>query len=192
MINFHKFGSVLALGVLCAAPAFAQSAPPQQQNGRHQWMEAHKGDMAQFHARMCTDMYAHHVGMVAELGAKLDLTDSQRPLFERWKSVVLDGAKSRETACAAHQPDMSHAPTLPEREAHMREMLKDRLAGLDAQAPALDALYNSLSPEQRTAFDRMGHHGMHGRSGGMHHGMGGGMRDRGGPDGAPPPAEQQG
>jgi LTXXQ motif family protein len=178
---------VIALGVLCAGTALAQSAPPQD-GARHQWMEAHKGDMAQWHARMCTDMYAHHVGMVAELGARLDLSESQRPLFERWKTAVLDNAKSREGACATHTADMGHRASLPEREAHMRQMLKDRLAAMDAQQPALDALYNSLNPSQKTELDHMGHGGMHG---GMHHGMGGMHRGpHGGPDGAPPPDQQ--
>ncbi len=154
-------------------------------------MEAHKGDMAQWHARMCTDMYAHHVGMVAELGARLDLSESQRPLFERWKTMVLDSAKSRETACLAHTPDMAHRPTLPEREAHMRERLKDRLAAMDAQEPAMDALYQSLSPAQKMELDQMGHMGRHrgGMHGGMmHHGPHGGPGD----DGHQPPPDGQG
>jgi LTXXQ motif family protein len=187
------FSSALAAGALCAGAALAQSAPaPQPQDGgrHHQWMEAHKGDMAQFHARMCNDRYAHHVGMVAELGARLDLTEAQRPLFERWKTVALETAKSRETACASHQMgQMDHRPSLPEREAHMREMLKDRLAALDAQAPAMDALYASLTPQQKMELDHMGHRGgmggMHGGFRGMHRGMGGmhGAPHPGGPDG---------
>ena len=89
-------------------------------------MEAHKGDMAQFHQQMCNDMYAHHVGMVAELGARLDLNESQRPLFERWKSAVLDNAQSRKAECVAHQPGMQHRPSVIEREARMREHI-DRM-----------------------------------------------------------------
>jgi hypothetical protein len=183
------FGSVLAAGLLCAGAAFAQSAP--QDGGRHhQWMEAHKGDRTQFHARMCNDMYAHHVGMVAELGAKLDLNESQRPLFERWKGVVLENAKSRESQCLSHQADMDHRPTLPEREARMRAHLKDRLAAMDAQAPAMDALYASLSPDQKLALDHMGHRGMRGgRFGGMHRGMGG-MHHHDGGEMQPPPDHQ--
>lgn len=172
---------------ICAAPAFAQFAPPQDGGRHHEWMEQHKGDMAQWHARMCTDMYAHRVGMVAELGARLDLTDSQRPLFERWKSEVLENAKSHQSECAAHTPDMGHRPTLLEREAHMREHLKERLAAMDAQAPALDALYDALNPAQKMELDHMGHHGGHGM---MHHGFG---HRHGGPDdhdGAPPSGEQ--
>jgi hypothetical protein len=194
MIQLRKIVPVIALGVLCAAPAFAQSAPPAQDGGRrHAWMEAHKGDMAQFHSRMCNDRYAHRVGMVAYLGAKLDLNDSQHSAFERWKTVVLDNAKSRETACLSHTANnMDHRPTLPEREAHMRERLKDRLAAMDAQQPAMDALYQSLSPAQKMELDHMGHMGhrggMHGGMGGMHHGPHGGPGD----DGHQPPPDGQG
>ena len=87
---------------------------------------------------------------------------------------------------------MSHPPTLLDREAHMRARLKDRLALLDAQEPALEALYNSLSPDQKHDLDHMHMHGgmrdhmmgrgmMHGGMGGWHHGGPGGMQD-----GAPP------
>ncbi|HEY1630349.1 MAG TPA: Spy/CpxP family protein refolding chaperone [Rhizomicrobium sp.] len=192
MSKLTKFGPVLALGLFCAGSALAQSAPQQDGGRRHQWMEAHKGDMAQFRAHMCNDMYAHHVGMVAELGAKLDLTEAQRPLFERWKGVVLDNAKSRETQCQSHQANMDHRPKLPEREARMREHLKARLAAMDAQVPAMDALYASLSPEQKTELDHMGHHGR-GQFGGMHRGMGG-MRGwrHGAPDANAPPPDHQG
>ncbi|HEY2069604.1 MAG TPA: Spy/CpxP family protein refolding chaperone [Rhizomicrobium sp.] len=185
MIELKKLLPVAALGLLCVGAAVAQNAPPPD---RHAWMEAHKGDMAKFNAQMCTDMYAHHVGMVAELGARLNLNDSQRSLFERWKTVSLDGAKAREAACQSHTPgNMDHRPSLPEREARMREHLKARLAEMDAQQPALDALYNSLSPDQKMELDHMHggeHRGMHGGMRGGMHGMHPGM---GGPEGGPGP-----
>ena len=182
MLQMRKFLPAVALGVLCATSVLAQSAPPDQ-NRMHDWMAAHKGDMAAWHARMCTEHYARRVGMIAYLGAKLDLNDSQRPLFESWKSSVLGSAKDGESACLAHAPDMAHPPTLMDREARMHAMLEARLAAMDAQKPALEALYQSLTPEQRMALDHMGHHGggMDGRAGhGWHH------------DGQQGPAEQKG
>ncbi|MGH6871587.1 MAG: Spy/CpxP family protein refolding chaperone [Rhizomicrobium sp.] len=187
MNQISKLLATTAFGVLCAGAALAQSAPAPDSGGRHAWMEQHRGDMAQFHARMCNDIYAHHVGRVAELGAQLDLNASQQPLFERWKAVVLDGAKQRESACLAHHRDMDHPPSVLEREAHIRDRLKDRLAAMDAQEPALAALYNSLSPDQKTSLDRMGHRGMHGGMGGMHgrmHGWDRGPGMQGHPGGA--------
>ncbi|HTQ12944.1 MAG TPA: Spy/CpxP family protein refolding chaperone [Rhizomicrobium sp.] len=183
----QQFRTVLLAAALAVftAPAFAQSAPPDA-GARHPWMAAHKVDFAKFHAEMCNGIYAHRVGMVAELGARLDLNDSQRPLYERWKEVVLDGAKRHQGECLAHQPDMSHPPSLLDREARMRDRLKDRLAEMDAQQPALAALYNSLSPEQKGEMDRAARQAF----GHMHRGMMGGMHGwhhRGGPEGAPPP-----
>lgn len=189
MKQVQKLLSTAAFAVFCAGSALAQSAPPPADGGSHRhWMEAHNGDRTQFHARMCNGLYAHHVGMVAELGARLDLTESQRPAFERWKSVVLDGAKSHETECLAHHRDMDHPPTVLEREAHMRERLKDRLAQMDAQQPALTALYNALTPQQQRELDHMGHGGMH-EGFGMHRGMGGmhGWHHDGGPEEQGPP-----
>jgi len=180
MLQMRKFLPAVALGVLCATSVLAQSAPPDQ-NRMHDWMAAHKGDMAAWHARMCTEHYARRVGMIAYLGAKLDLNDSQRPLFESWKSSVLGSAKDGESACLAHAPDMAHPPTLMDREARMHAMLEARLAAMDAQKPALEALYQSLTPEQRMALDHIGHHG-------------GGMGDGHGwhHDGQQGPAEQKG
>ena len=172
MLQTTKFLPAIALGLLCATSALAQSAPPDRQR-MQDWMAAHKGDMAAWHARMCTDRYARRVGQIAYLGAKLDLDDSQRPLFESWKNSVLGSAKDGESACLAHAPDMSHPPTIMDREARMHAMLEARLAAMDAQKPALEALYQSLSPEQKAALDHMGHHrhgGMDGHGGhGWHH-----------------------
>jgi hypothetical protein len=182
MLQLRKFLPAIALGLLCATSALSQSAPPDQSH-MHDWMAAHKGDMAAWHARMCTDHYARRVGEIAYLGAKLDLSDSQRALFENWKSSVLGSAKDGESACLAHAPDMSHPPSMLDREARMHAMLEARLAAMDAQKPALEALYQSLSPEQKVELDHMGHHpgGMDGQHGhGWHH------------DGQQGPQEQKG
>jgi hypothetical protein len=173
MNHLRKILPIALLGALCAAPAFAQSAPPDR-HGMHDWMAAHKGDMAAWHSRMCSEHYARRVGQIAYLGATLDLNDSQRPLFDSWKNSVLGSAKQGETACLAHAPDMGHPPTALDREARMHAMLEARLAAMDAQKPALEALYQSLSPEQKAALDHMGHHhrggGMDGHDGhGWHH-----------------------
>ena len=131
---------------------------------------AGKMDMAGWHKQMCTDRYAHNVGRVAYIEAKLSLNDTQRPLFDGWKQTVLGSAKSRESACLARQPHMGgmHGHSILERQARMQEMLRNRLADLTAEQPSLKALYDSLSPEQRRVFDHgnrmdgpQGHGGWH-------------------------------
>ena len=91
--------------------------------------------------QMCQDMYAHKVGELAFLEAKLSLTAAQEPLFARWKQASLDVAKRHEGDCASRERrepgqrrDMMVRLTLEE------TMLKRRLADIDAERPSLAAL----------------------------------------------------
>jgi hypothetical protein len=63
--------------------------------------------------------------------------------------------------------------------AHRETMLKARLASLDAQMPALTALYQSLSSEQKEVFDHGQMGGRHGGWFGRHHHEHDGDDDRG-------------
>jgi hypothetical protein len=166
-----KMISAAAFGALLVGSAFAQSAPANN-DGHMGWM--HHGDPAAFHANMCSDRYAREAAKLAYVDAKLDLTSSQRPLFEAWKTSVLGSAKAGESACLAHRPDMAHPPTALERAAMMRKMLEGRLAAMDAAQPSLEVFYNSLSVAQKADLDRMGqdrfggHHGGHRGQNDMH------------------------
>jgi hypothetical protein len=152
-----------AAAVICAASAIAQASPANTTEPVHGKM-----DMAAWHQERCSDRYARHVGEVAYLEAKLSLTDAQRPLFASWKDAVLSSAKSNADACAAMHPDFSHPPSILDREARMHDMLQKRLAELDAQRPAMTALYQALTLDQKRVFDGIGHGGR-----GMHRGPGG-------------------
>ena len=174
MIYRQILAQAAAAAVICAASAIAQAAPA----NTNEPMPS-KEQMANWHQQMCSDRYAHHVGQVAYLEAKLSLTDAQRPLFASWKDSVLDSAKSNETACLAMHHDFAHPPSILDREARLHDMLQHRLAEMDAQRPAMTALYQSLTPDQKQVFDGIGRGGMRG------HGMrpGGGWRHHD----APPP-----
>jgi LTXXQ motif family protein len=166
-------------------------------------------EMAAHFKQMCQDHYAHQAAELAYTEAKLSLTPSEQSLFGRWKEVKLDTAKRRAGACATHEPSERSARTMPSVVDHMareEEMLKRRLADLDAERPALEALFNALSPEQKREFGRSQHGGMMGHrmfAGGPgmmgHHMMGQGMMGPGmehgmmhrgprdmGPPGGPP------
>jgi hypothetical protein len=92
--------------------------------------------------QMCEDRYAREAGRVAYLEARLKLTSTQQPLFARWKEAALDIARRRGADC-------SQRVTQRDRK---EEMLKRRIADLDAERPALSALYGALSPEQRESL----------------------------------------
>jgi hypothetical protein len=73
-----------------------------------------------------------------------------------------------------------------ERNARMQKMLETKLAEMRSERPALEALYQSLTPEQKQVFDHsdhgFGHH--HGHHMGPHFGGGHDGHD-GQPHGAP-------
>jgi hypothetical protein len=158
-------------------------------------------DMAAMHKRMCQDAYAHQVGDLAYLEAKLSLSPAQQSLFDRWKSVKLDIAKRGEADCATRELPRDRTKNTPVDEMMRQEdMLRRRLTDLQAEQPVLAAFYNTLTEAQKTALLHPGPEAMMGRhrmfsdalmppmaNGGM---MGPGMPPRGpgmGPDGPPPP-----
>lgn len=152
-------------------------------------------DMAERRAALCGEIGARAAGRLAYLEARLDLTAAQKPLFERWKDVRLTAAQRIAQKCdSAPKKDMAMRgePRSPvERLAREEEMLKNRLAEIGAERPALAALYGSLTDEQKAKFApgrmaMMGRGPMHGRMGGMRHRMPPPGGPEGGPDGAPP------
>ena len=107
--------------------------------------------------RMCQDGYARQAGGLAYAEAKLSLTAAQQPLFAQWKAVKLEIAKRQADLCAGHtMAKNDKMPTVIDRIAAEEDMLKRRLADLDAERPVLETLYNSLSPEQKREFGRGG------------------------------------
>jgi hypothetical protein len=131
--------------------------------------------MAERRGAMCGEIGARAAGRLAYLEARLDLSAAQAPLFERWKQVRLaragriqDKCETRRTTAAA---DRSPVARLARQEAR----LKQRLADIGAERPALDALYGHLTDEQKARFGRGGPRPMRAA-----------MLRRGGPMGYPP------
>jgi hypothetical protein len=163
--------SVAALTLACLTPTFAQDAPGgDPASAGHHWQHPSPDQMATWHKQRCADHFARAAGRLAFLEAKLGISDSQRPAFDRWRDIVLHEAQSRKETCLAHQFVPGEHHTILEREAMMEKRLETRLAALKAQEPALEAFYQSLSPEQKTEFDHQHRgHGFH-HGGMMQHG----------------------
>jgi len=105
--------------------------------------------------QICQDEYARQVGDLAYLEAKLSLTAKQQPLFDRWKSVKLDIAKRGHADCSTRElpaHGLAHPPSPLEAMAREEDMLKRRLADLEAERPVLGALYDVLNPAQQGAL----------------------------------------
>jgi hypothetical protein len=158
----------------------------------------HEGAMR---ARFCKDMVARQTGELAYLESKLALNATQAPLYARWKGVMLDLAGKHQAECL-HMParKAGERPTMLDGMAMEEKLLKIRLSDLEAERPALSALYAALTPEQKMELGMAARHKMEGR---MHMMMGmmgprDGMGMMGhplgrGPDGpgAPPPPPPQ-
>lgn len=172
-------------GMETAAPA-AEAGGPGRDMGRAMPSPA---EMAAHFKQVCRDRYARQAGALAYAEAKLSLTAAEQPLFDHWKQIKLDIAKRQSDTCATRErPANARMPSLIDRMARRQDMLKARLADLDAERPALEAFYNSLSADQKREFTRgvrelmalRAHRMMAGGPGMMGHGMmGHGMMGRG-------------
>jgi len=181
----------LASLALTASAALAQEAAPPAGGPGAMRMHMDPAAMQKHRAEMCSNLYARAVGKMAELETRLDLTAVQKPLFERWKAVRLASAKSHAEACAT--------VTFPGRDASImdglafeQKLLEARLATLKAEAPSLEALVKTLTPDQQMTLKRAALRARHDRMEFMHR-MGDRMRmfHRYRDDGqAPPPPAQ--
>lgn len=117
--------------------------------------DASQGDSGSaMHQKVCAERYARKAGRFAYLEAKLALTEQQRPAWNKWRQTKLDAAEQRRTACLQHRRKGGVNLNAVEREARREKFLSARLAQLQASKPALQAFYDSLSPEQKAVFDQ--------------------------------------
>jgi len=152
-------------------------------------------DFAARMKQMCNDGYARQTARLAYLETSLQLTAAERPLFARWKDAKLTIAHRQADSCAQRtsqrgaradrqQPGAQGQtdrmrPSPADRMAREEDRLKERLADMQTERPALEAFYNALSPAQKTQLARAGMEGR-GRGDRMRHHM---FADAGGPHG---------
>ena len=176
--------AVLALLGSAQAQPMSGSAKPADSRGTHFPGPA---DMPAQHRQFCQDAYAHAVGDLAYLEARLNLTHQEQPLFDRWKNVKLMIAKHNAVACATTElpRPQNKPPTLLEIMSGERENLKHRLADLDNEIPVFDAFYNGLSQAQKDALDHPGQPAILSRRFGFAGNMNRDVRRDRGPGGGP-------
>jgi hypothetical protein len=131
-------------------------------------------------SQLCQDRVARQTGDLAYLETRLSLTQSEQPLFQRWKNAKLTIAHRQADQCGQRvnervtqrqnaqnsQTGQNQArtdrPGPGERMGREEDRLKQRLADIDVERPALEAFYNALSPEQKMTFERAGARGRDG------------------------------
>lgn len=165
--------------LLWVSVAFAQSGPGAMGSGPGTGMMGSgamtnavtPAERAERHKDMCSQRYGRQVGRIAALETRLGLTDQQRPAWNAWAKGVGSSETALRDQCLSDQPRGDTPPTALEHEARMERGLSAHLQALQANRPAMQTLYDVLTPDQKKIFDRfLSPHGRHGRGG-----MGGGM-----------------
>jgi hypothetical protein len=99
----------------------------------------------------CIERLARRAGLRAYVETKLNLTPPQMPLWRKVQDAADSETQQERQLCGAIK---AGAPsTLLDRLDRREQFLSVRLAGLKAVKPALQALYNALTPEQKQILD---------------------------------------
>src|SRR3984893_2418934 len=172
-------GIALAAGVAIAAPALGSAAEEQSQlaqaepeqhgmggmrgmMGGHEGMGGmgHHGWMHEMMTRRspkerCEERLAHRAGIIAYTVSKLNLTAEQKPLWDKLNGVIQSSADKERQLCAnlPTQGGPQAQGTILDRTSRREQFLSARLQDLQQARPALEALYQALSPEQKTTID---------------------------------------
>ena len=145
-----------------AGPAMGEqrgSEGDRDDEGRGRWPMMRRMMMHRMHGLMrrdpqewCSDRLAHRAAMRAYMGVKLNLTAEQQPLWDKVQSAAQAEEQQERQLCASMKPGAE--PTLLDRMDRMQQFLSARLEGLQAAKPAVQALYQALTPEQQAIFNR--------------------------------------
>ena len=140
---------------------YAQAAPPGGQwgarggpdeEGRRGWPMMRRMMMRQDPQERCLDRLARRAARHAYVEVKLNLTAEQRPLWDKVQSAAQADEQKERQLCANLKPGAE--PTILERMDRMQQFLSARLDALQSAKPAVQALYQALTPEQQAILNR--------------------------------------
>lgn len=165
-------GAILVLGTAIAMPVVAWSAdepqppapgatvPPPPAGGSHpgargpwemrgqMWMHRWTEMSPQ---QRCERRLARRAAQVAYVASLLQLTPQQRPLFEKLRGAMQEVADKQHQLCAGLKPRGQE--TVLDRVNRRERFLTAQLQAMQSTKPALQALYQSLTPEQKAIID---------------------------------------
>jgi LTXXQ motif family protein len=99
----------------------------------------------------CINRLAWRAARFAYVEAKLGLTAEQRPLWDKLEGIGKSEQQKERQLCLQLKPD--EEATVLDRMDRAQEFLSARLAAVQSVKPAVQALYQSLTPEQKAIFD---------------------------------------
>ena len=157
----------LAAGLAFAGPALAldtdgpmelaQAAPPPPAPGAPGARGADRmmhGERNVSPRAMCQDMVARRIGDRAYIKARLDLKPEQMAAWNAFEKAADEASAKSMARCATLPTERKERPDYLQRLTMEEEAMKARIATIEALKPSLTALYNSLTADQKTVFDR--------------------------------------
>ena len=164
-------GAAMIAAAAIALPVMAWSqnatqppaaAPDHPGHGMMQMMHHGWGRWANVSPQQaCVDRIARHAGFVTAIGFKLNLTDAQKPLWDKVVAATQAAQANEAKTCAVlpASADDRGKMTIIDRLNHRQAMMQAQLQGLQQSMPAVQALYQTLSPEQKALVDHPFHRG---------------------------------
>src|SRR5207248_6395355 len=172
----------LIAGVTIAAPAVISSAadsemqtaqaqataqPPNDQQGqdgmRGMMGREGRGRMGEMRHMMinrspkerCEERLARRAGLIAYTVAKLNLTAQQKPLWDKLNASMQSAGDKERQLCdkLPAEAGSQGQRTILDRMSGREQFLQARLQAMQQTRPALEALYNALTPEQKAVVD---------------------------------------
>ena len=156
------------------APQIAQAAPPAATppaagGGPAPAAGGPERMMREFSPKaFCEDRVARRIGSRAYLKSKLDLKADQMSAWDAFQKAADEASAKEKAKCASFPTEVKTPSSMTERLTRREEMMKTRLESLQAVKPSLTALYDKLSPEQKTVLDQPMMGGRHGGPGRRH------------------------
>ncbi len=154
-------GSAAAFGGgFDAAPQLAQAAPPAAQPpatgaGPDRPRDRMAREMRNFSPKdMCVEHVARRIGNRAYLKARLDLKPEQMALWNTFEKAADEVSAKDKARCASLPTEVKTPPNFMDRFNRREEMMKSRAESLSTVKPSLQALYASLTPEQKAVLDK--------------------------------------
>jgi LTXXQ motif family protein len=99
----------------------------------------------------CIDRLAWHAAQRAYLETELDLTAAQRLLWDKLQSIAQAEQQKERQWCQQRKP--GEQSTALDRMDRAQQFLSARLDAVQSAKPALQTLYQALTPEQRAIMD---------------------------------------
>ena len=139
-----------------AAGGFAERDERGPLGEHHGWMRGMMHRMMQLSPQQrCEERLARRAGMIAYTVAKLNLTPEQRPLWDKLQGPLqAAGDKQRQLCASLKPPGERSQETILDRFNRREQFLSAKLQAVQQTRPALEQLYQALTPEQKAIVDQ--------------------------------------